>query len=549
MWQVLGLPEPTPVQYEIADYLQNGPKRGIICGFRGVGKSWITSAFVLWCLMNDPMEKILVVSASKGRADDFTTFTLKLIREVWFFKHLAPKRDPLWRESKVAFDVGPCSPAHAPSMKSAGITGQITGSRATRIIADDVEVPSNSATEDLRDKLMKAVAEFDAILVPEGEPQIMFLGTPQTEESIYNKLRERGYTMRVWPSLYPTDPGVYTGALAPSYLARLERDPSLTGEPADPQRFSFEDLMERKASYGSAGFALQFMLDTSLSDAEKYPLKTADLVVMSLNEEKAPVTVQWASSPELQIRELPNLGFSGDRWYRPMYADSQWAPYEGVAMAIDPSGRGTDELAYAVVASLHGYLFLLDVGGLQGGYDEAALTALAKVAQRYRVNQIVIESNFGDGMFTALFQPVLQRYHKAAVEEVRHNTQKEHRIIDTLEPILNQHRLIVNEAAVRQDVEIAKDNPAYSLFTQLTRITYERGALRHDDRLDALAMVVNYWVDAMARDSNQAVHKWREKALNEELRLFMQNATGKPSRPKFGRSRGMARGSRRGGWI
>lgn len=60
-WRFLGLPPPTPIQNEIADYLQYGPKRKIIQGFRGVGKSWITSAFVCFGLGREPEDKFLIV--------------------------------------------------------------------------------------------------------------------------------------------------------------------------------------------------------------------------------------------------------------------------------------------------------------------------------------------------------------------------------------------------------------------------------------------------------------------------------------------------------
>ena len=52
-------------------------------------------------------------------------------------KHLQPKDNQ--RQSKVSFDVAPALAIHAPSVKSMGITGQLTGSRADLIIADDVE--------------------------------------------------------------------------------------------------------------------------------------------------------------------------------------------------------------------------------------------------------------------------------------------------------------------------------------------------------------------------------------------------------------------------
>ncbi|WP_270994138.1 phage terminase large subunit, partial [Listeria seeligeri] len=99
--------------------------------------------------------------------------------------------------SNLAFDVGPAQPDQSPSVKSVGINGQLTGSRADTIIADDIEVPKNSMTVVQREKLAELVKEFDAVLKPGGE--IIYLGTPQTEESLYNKLPERGYVIRIWP--------------------------------------------------------------------------------------------------------------------------------------------------------------------------------------------------------------------------------------------------------------------------------------------------------------------------------------------------------------
>ena len=56
---------------------------------------------------------------------------------------------------------------------------------------------------------------------------------------------------------------------------------------------------------------------------------------------------------------------------------------------------------------------------------------------------IVVESNFGDGMFSKLLSSIHAKTYPVSIEEVRHNTQKEVRIIDTLEPVMMQHRLIL----------------------------------------------------------------------------------------------------------
>ncbi|WP_142850672.1 phage terminase large subunit [Telmatospirillum sp. J64-1] len=533
VWKHLNLPDPTPLQYDVGSYLQHGPKRCIIEAFRGVGKSWVTSAFVCWLLLQDPDHKILVVSASKNRADDFTTFTLRLINEMPVLLHLRPRPDQ--RCSKISFDVGPARASHSPSVKSVGITGQLAGSRADTIIADDIEIPNNSATQAMRDKLSELVKEFDAILKPNG--RIIYLGTPQTEQSLYNTLPERGYEVRVWPARFPTEEqlAIYGDRLAPFILEQMEKG-AKPGDTTEPRRFSNDDLKEREASYGRAGFALQFMLDTRLSDADRYPLKVTDLIVMNLNPEMAPVKVVWAASPELIINDLPNVGFTGDKFYRPMFIEKEWAPYTGSVMAIDPSGRGRDETGYAVVKILHSFLFVTEAGGLQGGYSEQTLQTLARIAQRNKVNEVIVEANFGDGMFTQLLKPVLGRVHPCVVTEVKHTQQKERRIIDTLEPVLMSHKLVFDKKVIEQDYNSVQGYPAetarhYMLMHQLTRITRDRGSLVQDDRLDALAIAVNYWVEQMARDSEKARQQHFDRKLDEELKKFIKAATGGPGQP------------------
>lgn len=529
VWRHLNLPEPTRVQYDIAQYLQHGPRRSVIEAFRGVGKSWLTSAFVCWLLLNNPQLKILVVSASKERADAFSNFVKRLIHEIPILQHLAPTEGQ--RDSVISFDVGPATPDHSPSVKSVGITGQITGSRADILIADDVEVPNNSSTQMMRDKLSEAVKEFDAILKPGG--RIIYLGTPQTEMSLYNQLPERGYEIRVWPALYPELNQVikYQGRLAPLVTQDLEKDATKVGMPTDPKRFSEEDLLERRASYGKAGFALQFMLDTSLSDADRYPLKVGDLIVQNLNPTMGHLKLAWAAAPELCINDLPNVALTGDRFYRPMWHSEDMHDYTGAVMSIDPSGRGKDETGYAVVKALGGNLFLTAAGGISGGYEEATLEALAKIAKANQVKYIIIEANFGDGMFTQLIKPVLGRIYPCTVEEVKHSTQKEARIIDTLEPVMTGHRLIVDQRVIQRDFDTAPD-VKYSLFYQMTRITRDRGALIHDDRLDALAMAVAYWVETMARDTNKEASEIKSQAMDKELKNWHRNVFGDFEKPR-----------------
>ena len=530
-WKFLNLPEPTPIQYDIADYLQSKERRLVIEAFRGVGKSWITSAFVCHQLLLNPQRNILVVSASKNRADDFSTFTQRLINEMPILQHLIPRDDQ--RHSKISFDVAPALASHAPSVKSMGITGQLTGSRADLIIADDVESANNSQTQLMRDRLSETVKEFDAIIKPDVG-RIIFLGTPQTEMSLYNTLEERGFKTKIWTALYPTkEQTIGYGSKLSKIISNVT---DKEGKPTDPQRFDDVDLLERLSSYGRSGFNLQFMLDTTMSDSNRYPLKLNDLIVASgcTTWDKAPAQIQWASGTQ-QIKgidpDIPNVGLKGDYYVAPLHLSDEYAPFEGVAMSIDPAGRGEDKTAYAVLKMLHGVLYLTDIGALDGGYSDSTLEELSSIAKRNKVNNVVIESNFGDGMATALLKPVMAKIHPCQIEEVRHNIQKEKRIIDTLEPIMNGHRLVVDEHTIKEDFKL---EPNHQLFRQLTRITRDRGALRHDDQIDALAIAANYWVERMDRDQTLSYQQHKDELINKDLEKFMEHTVGRqPKRERW----------------
>jgi len=526
LWAQLDLPEPTRAQYAIADYLQHGPKRLQIQAFRGVGKSWITGAFVLWTLFNNPEKKIMIISASKERADNMSIFLQKLIIETPWLKHLQPKSDDA-RWSRISFDVN-CAPSQAPSVKSVGITGQLTGSRADLMILDDVEVPGNSMTEMMREKLLQLCTEAESILTPKDDSRIMYLGTPQTTFTIYRKLAERNYRPFVWPARVPRKLANYEGLIAP----QLQEDVDMGAEPwsvTDPDRFSHEDLLEREAAMGRSNFMLQFMLDTSLSDAEKFPLKMADLIVTSVNPKSAPDDIIWCSDPRNVIKELPTVGLPGDYFYSPMQLQGEWGAYQETICSVDPSGRGTDETAAAYISQRNGYLYLHEVRAYRDGYSDNTLLDILKGCKKFNVTKLVVETNFGDGLVAELFKKHLQQTNQGIdVEEVRANVRKEERIIDALEPILNQHRLVVDRSVIDWDYNSNKDDAPekrllYMLFYQMSRMCREKGAVRHDDRLDALAQGVKYFTDAMSISAQEVIKQRKRDDWNDLLEAFLDD--------------------------
>ena len=409
------------------------------------------------------------------------------------------------------------------------------------MILDDIEVPGNSMTELMREKLLQLCTEAESILTPKRDSRIMYLGTPQTTFTIYRKLAERSYRPFVWPARYPRKDKLsqYEGLLAPQIQEDLESG-ALEWDCTDPDRFDNEDLIEREASMGRSNYMLQFQLDTSLSDAEKFPLKMADLVITSVNPTTAPDNVIWCSDPSNVIKELPTVGLPGDYFYSPMRLSGEWTPYSETICSVDPSGRGTDETAAAFISQKNGFLYLHEMRAYKDGYSDKTLLNILAGCRKYNVTKLVIETNFGDGIVGELFKKhIVQTKQHIDIEEVRANVRKEDRIIDSLEPVLNQHRLVVDKSVIEWDY---KSNPdaapehrlLYMLFYQMSRMCREKGAVKHDDRLDCLAQGVQYYIDALAISANEQINLRKREEWNSMLQDFLENPQSSANHIVFG---------------
>jgi hypothetical protein len=527
VWKSLDLPRPTRAQIAIAKYLQGGPKRLQIQAFRGLGKSWIAAAFTLWILFCDRDKKIMVVSASKQRADDFTIFCQKCLIEIAWLNHLTPKDDDQ-RWSRVSFDVYGCRPAQSPSVKSVGITGQLTGSRADVIIFDDVEVPSNSATDLMREKLLQLVTEGESVLTPKEDSRIIFLGTPQTTFTVYRTLRERNYVPMVWPARYPKSLVGYEDILAQDLQDDIERSglENLVWKPTDT-RFSELNLLEREQSMSRSNFMLQFMLDTSLSDALKFPLKISDIIALPLDDKVGPSTLVWRAD-KTSLLDLPAVALPGDRWHGPAETGAS-QPWGETIVSVDPSGRGKDETVAIVLSQLNGNLFVRCIYASQDGYSDKTLTDILRMGKKYGATKCLIESNFGDGLVMEVMKKhAIEMRVGMDFEEVRSTTRKEDRIIDTLEPVLQQHRLVIDTRLITWDYQsnqqmAPEERLPRMLMYQLTRMCREKGAVKHDDRLDCLALGVKYFQDVMAVSQNEQLKEESRARWNRMLATFIED--------------------------
>ena len=396
------------------------------------------------------------------------------------------------------------------------------------MVLDDIEVPGNSMTEMMREKLLQLCTEAESILTPYDNSRIMYLGTPQTTFTVYRKLAERNYKPFIWPARFPKDITPYEGLIAPQLQEDIDNG-ALPWDCTDPDRFDDDDLVDREASMGRSNFALQFMLDTSLSDAEKFPLKMADLVITSVNPTDAPENIVWCSDPANILKDLPTVGLPGDYFYSPMQLQGEWSPYTETICSVDPSGRGADETAAAYISQKNGILYLHEMRAYRDGYSDNTLLDILRGCKKYGATTLVVESNFGDGIVAELFKKhIIQTKQRILVEEVRANVRKEERIIDTLEPILNQHRLVVNKSVVEWDYNSNRDAAPeerllYMLFYQMSRMCRSKYAVKHDDRLDCLAQGVKYFIDALSISAQEQINLRKREEWNDILEQFIDD--------------------------
>lgn len=537
--------ECTDIQLDIAEFLEFGPKERMIQAQRGQAKTTITAAYAVWRLIHNPSARILIVSAGGTQATEIANWVIQIIQHMPELECLRPDRSEGDRERVDAYDVHHelKGPEKSPSVACVGITSNMQGKRADILIADDIESSKNSQTEHQRERLRHLTRDFTSIC---SKGDIIYLGTPQNIDSIYNGLYSRGYSIRIWPGRYPTEQeeANYGAFLAPLLRKRMQENPGLRtgggptgerGQAVDPVILPEDVLTKKEIDQGAAYFQLQHMLDTRLADADRFPLKVAKLVFMRISENTAPLEI-FVQASDRTLITLPADFPIADTFYRAAEFGREHASFTGAHMYIDPAGGGQngDETAYAVTKFLAGRVFCVDSGRIVGGLDEGPMKELAQIAARWKVHKIDIEKNFGNGAFAHVFKPILLRVHRAEVEDVWESGQKELRIIDVLEPVIGSGRLVLDEGLIQKDWQQCSKYPvesraSYSLFYQLARITRDKNSLKHDDRLDALAGSVRHWVEALAQDSLKAVNQTRKRAWAERMRNPLGDGTKLPS--------------------
>lgn len=516
-----------------------GQRLRMIQANRGLGKTTLCAIYAVFRIIHDPTTRVLIFSAGGKLAGEIAKWIIQILEGLTILQVLLPDKLNGDRCSMESYDIHWVfrGTEKAPSVKCLGVDSNAQGSRADLLIADDIESMKNSRTVLMRELLVELTKEFESIC---QSGDIVYLGTPQFFESIYNNLPSRGFSVRIWPARYPNKDQLdsYGDYLAPMLKEQLLADPSLQtgygidgrqGAPCTPTMFPDELLIEKETSQGPSKFQLQYMLNTRLADAERYPLKMNNLIVMPFSEVEAVSSPIWCNDAR-QLKQFPIFSNQAtDKLYGPMDVPYTTRKFQRSLMYIDPAGGGKngDETAYAIISLIGSNIYIREWGGVPGGYEEAKMMELVNAAKRHNIKEVWFEKNYGNGAFQAMIAPLFQKYHPAKLEEHWATGQKELRIIDTIEPLLSAHRIIIHPDVIKRDlssVERYADEvkKTYSGLFQLSMITRDKGCLVHDDRLDALSGAI-YQITLevqfdqsieMARREQAEFKEWQQKMMN-----------------------------------
>lgn len=543
----------TEQQADIARYMHSGPRLRMVQAARGEAKSTLAAIYAVWRLVQAPPTRILIVSGGARQAGEVAYLVIRLVTSWDILEYLRPDRNAGDRSSTEAFDVHWSLKGvdKSPSVACVGVTANLPGKRADLLIPDDVEQGANSETALLREKLLHSTKEFSAICT---HGDILYLGTPQSKDSIYNTLPGRGFDVRVWPGRFPNaeERIRYGDTLAPYILQRMQLNPKLCtgygldgtrGASTDTGRYSEEDLIDKELDQGPEGFQLQYMLDTSLADAVRQQLKLSDLVVSNSDWEMLPEHVVH-SSADKYLMDLPrDFPVQRARMFRAVPVECMYQPAPMRRMFIDPAGAGGDMLAWGISTALGPFIHVLNVQGVQGGFTEANMDILCARIVEFNVTDILCESNMGHGLFEINLRAELEKRNlgHVGVRGEYSTGQKEKRIINRLVGAMQRHRVVVHQGVFDGAAETLRGLPLgnrvdHSLWHQISSITTDRGSLKHDDLVEAFAGCVFLWNAVLAQDAD----KEAERRAEQEMQSFLSDPMGYNS----GKPRGKLQGTR-----
>jgi hypothetical protein len=494
-----GWKEPGAIHQDIIDGLLSTHRRRLIIATRYSAKSTITSIYVAWRIMLDPLLKVMVVS----RGAKLSGRMLRTVRRVYFancpmLRHLEPTEDCLDNAEQFQTPQSMAVVTGGATLSCFGITSDLPGYRSDLTIGDDVEGPKDDSPEKVGE-LIEKLNELHMIN-PTGEK--IMLGTYQSEFSSYAQLADK-----------VDDNGDPVWEL---HRACMFEEDGKDIRSRWPAMFTDKDGIDWRRSVTARGWRLHAMLVCDPSILNERPLKISDLIVLNHNPmvTTGPLTVARTAT---KADQLPTWGApKGDEWYYGE-ADPTQVEYVQTIASIDPASglAGRDAIGFVILSILpSGMGIIRHLEGVRGPSKATNMRRCATLCRDFGASHLVIEET-AEGFFgDTLENELIQIGHPMSTEKVTSGGQKKGvRIIESLAPPMGAGRLAILEAVVHSD-------HGGDFVTQLTKVSYDgrTGAAKdHDDIVDALAHAVAKCKGSLIGDRSELMGEFQTARL-EHLR-------------------------------
>lgn len=459
------------IQVQIANELQCGKEIILLMAFRNSTKTYLVDLYCLWRLHRYPNTRILVLSAKEGNATRHMGNFKRMLKLMPAFHYMQFSK---WTES--GFQLSHATDEAEDTFTTASINSTVTSMHIDLIVADDCEVRKNTETPALRNKLIERYSEFESLLhspgrhckdkehipMPERTTTI-YIGTPHSEFSTYFVDKEVDENGEEEP--HP---------LSDAHIIKIPAINAESGKSNFPEVWPMQRLAKKKSRMSKPAWFLQYMLDPSGYDKEAAVVDFKSILIQSCNIKDAVMTVDPAGEKG-----------GGDE--------------HAICIGGFASGVIKDPSKPKVEANL---VHIKKIAGTKVKANDFVDWSL-KIAKEHGVEKILVESNFG--AYCTLFQnKVAEQGNWCSVEALRTTMKKEERLVETLDPMINAHKVSFERSCF-------EGPEAKETVTQFKSWTY-KSLPENDDRIDAVSLLVQYHMTMLA---NTDGFTWDSAALQE----------------------------------
>lgn len=428
-------------------WLENRGDLAVLRCFRGFGKSTIIDVYFAWRIYCIPGWRILLQSEADPTALKNSRDTQNVLRNHPLTRGLLEDTGTV--ESWWTYQ-GKESDPRNPQFFAKGVMSNVTGARADEIVNDDVEVPRNITSPEMREKLRYRLEEQTHIAVPGASK--LFIGTPHAFDSLYDEEESKGADCLTIPlftaELRIEDPKgrtefaiefepvyVFSGIGKGAKLLRPDVDytyrdgfirfaePPRTvvdcyGESAWPERFNRDEILKRRRETRTlGGWDSQYLLRSR-------PVHKLRLDPERIREYDCEINFKRANGVTSAF--LGGVRLSGCSCYWDVSTGKRKSDASAVSLILQDT-RG--HYYWHVCEGLEGDLAEFDdAGQINGGQ----VWRLRQIVIQFNIPRVTVEVN-GPGSFAGKILRQALRGLRCAVVEYTVTGNKQQRILDGLE--------------------------------------------------------------------------------------------------------------------